>query len=210
MNYFEFKKKVENFPVIHSSQLILLEKNAQVLRNQLTRWEKKGLIIMLRKGIYVLNESDRKIEPSRIFLANQLYPPSYVSTEYALGYYDLIPERVADVTSLSPRKTYKIKNQFGEFIYQHTNTKAFRGYALMKDENEYNVMIASAEKAVVDFIYLNLPRFKKDDLEVFEESYRFQNLEKLKNNKLKEYAFYFNNKKLMNILTNFCIFKKKK
>lgn len=65
---------------------------------QLSNWEKKGLIIRLKRGLYVLNENDRKIEPSRIFLANSLYSPSYVSTAYALGYYDLIPEKVEDGT----------------------------------------------------------------------------------------------------------------
>lgn len=65
---------------------------------QLSNWEKKGLIIRLKRGLYVLNENNRKIEPSRIFLANSLYSHSYVSTAYALGYYDLIPEKVEDGT----------------------------------------------------------------------------------------------------------------
>jgi len=69
-----------------------------ILRVQLSNREKKGLIIRLKQGLYVLNENNRKIEPSRIFLANSLYSPSYVSTAYALGYYDLIPEKVEDGT----------------------------------------------------------------------------------------------------------------
>jgi predicted transcriptional regulator of viral defense system len=69
-----------------------------ILRVQLSNWEKKGLITRLKQGLYVLNENNRKIEPSRIFLANSLYSPSYVSTAYALGYYDLIPEKAEDGT----------------------------------------------------------------------------------------------------------------
>ncbi|MFQ6084496.1 MAG: hypothetical protein ACE5WD_14230 [Candidatus Aminicenantia bacterium] len=210
MNYLKFKKKVEKFPIISSAQLVFLEKDAQILRNQLSRWEKRGLIIKLRKGLYILNESDRKIEPSKIFLANQLYSPSYVSTEYALGFYDLIPERVVDVTSVSTRKTYKIKNIFGEFVYQHITPKAFKGFTFVKDENDCNVLIATPEKAIVDFIYLNLSRFREDDLNMFEESYRFQNIEKLRKNAIGEFASYFNNRKLIKIVKNFCQFMEEK
>lgn len=210
MKYLEFKKKVEAFPVIQTSQLGFFEKDPQLMRNQLTRWEKKGWIIKLKKGLYVLNESDRKMEPSRMFLANQLYSPSYISTEYALGFYDLIPERVADITSITARKTYKVKNIFGEFIYQHINVRAYTGFNLVRDENHCNVMVASPEKAIVDFLYLNLYMFKKDDLDVFEESYRFQNLDQLRKKRIEALASYFNNKKLMIIVRNFFHSMKKK
>ena len=79
MKYSEFKQKTDKFPIISSSQVMLYDKNRQVIRNQLTRWEKKGLIVKLRKGLYVLNESDRKLEPSRLFMESQVYPPSYIS-----------------------------------------------------------------------------------------------------------------------------------
>lgn len=93
MKYFEFKNAISRFLVFstHISHM-------GILRVQLSNWEKKGLIIRLKRGLYVLNENDRKIEPSRIFLADSLYSPSYVSTAYALGYYDLIPEKVEDGT----------------------------------------------------------------------------------------------------------------
>ncbi len=209
MRYLEFKKRVEKLPIISSSQLFFLDKDMQILRNQLNRWEKQKLIIKLKKGLYILNESDRKIEPSRMFIANQLYFPSYLSTEYALGFYDLIPERVADVTSVSPRKTYRVKNVFGVFIYQHISSKAFRGFLLLKDENDYSFLIASPEKAIVDFIYLNLSRLKKDDKDIFEYSFRFQNVKRLSQSKLREYARIFGNKKLISVIENFCKFIKK-
>lgn len=202
MDYFSFKRKFESFPIISSSQLVFFERNAQVLRNQLVRWEKKGLIVKLKKGLYVLNESDRKINPSRIFLANQMYSPSYISTEYALGYYEMIPEKVVDVTSVTPRKTYKIRNKFGEFIYQHIALKAFTGFTAVRDENLSNLLIATPEKAIVDFIYLHLSRFRINDMGVFAESYRLQNIEKLRGRALKELASYFDNDKLSGVVNN--------
>ena len=97
MKYLDFKNKVKDFPVFSSSQLSAFGEKEAILRNQLSYWKKKGLVLEIKKGLYVLNEHDRKITPSRYLLANQIYAPSYVSTEFAMGYYDLIPERVVDV-----------------------------------------------------------------------------------------------------------------
>jgi len=206
MNYLEFKKRVEKYPLITSTQLQFIKEDPQLVRNQITRWQKKGLILKLRRGIYILNESDRKINPSKLFLANQLYFPSYVSCEYALGFYELIPEKVIDITSVTPQKTYRIKNSLGVFIYQHIKTSAFRGFTTINDENGFKVFIAQPEKAIVDFFYLNLHYFKDYDSDIFEVSFRFQNLEILKKNKLFEFARYFDNKKLEKVVKDFCKF----
>lgn len=187
----------------------ILDEGEQVFRNQLSRWLKRGLILRLRKGIYILNKDDRKIHPSRLFLANQLYFPSYVSNEYALSFYGLIPERVADLTSVTTKKTSVFKNEFGTFIYQHVKRDCFNGFTEMKDENNYTFLIAYPEKAVVDFFYFNLQNFKRDDPSVFEESYRFQNFSMLSAKKISEFAERFKNKKLADIARMFCNFIRK-
>jgi len=74
------------------------------------------LLIKLKRGLYVLNKHDRKINPSLKLLANQFYFPSYVSMEYARNFYGLIPERVYQITSVSTRKTARFKNDLGEFV----------------------------------------------------------------------------------------------
>jgi len=188
MKYLEFRNAVRDFPLISSSQLSTITKRSQVLRNQLNQWQKKGLVLKLKRGLYILNENDRKIHPSRIFLANSLYTPSYVSTEYALGYYGLIPERVADVTSITTKKTDRFRNSFGIFVYQHLKTDLFFGFTKIQDENGHPVLIAKPEKAVLDFIYLNLQGFKNGGKEVFRLSYRFQNMDLLKTDRLANFA----------------------
>lgn len=86
MKYLEFKNAVKEFPIISLTHISNINKKPQALKVQLSGWQRKGLVIKLKQGLYILNESDRKIEPSRIFLANALYSPSYVSTTYAFGY----------------------------------------------------------------------------------------------------------------------------
>lgn len=147
MKYLEFKDIFAEFLLISSSHIFNVTSKPHALRDCLTVWQKRGLIIKLRKGLYILNEKDRKIHPSRIFLANSLYSPSYVSTEYALGYYDLIPEKVEDVTSITTKKTAKFTNSFGTFLYQHLKTSLFFGFTEIEDENELPVFVAEPENA---------------------------------------------------------------
>ncbi len=210
MKYLEFKKKIDRFPLFSSSLLVHFVENLQNLRNQLTRWEEQGLILKLKKGVYILNEDNRKITPSRVFVANQLCSPSYVSTDYALAFYDLIPERVVDITSVTPKKTYKVQNAFGTFVYQHIRQEGFSGFTILEDELKLPFFIALPEKAVVDFIYLNLSNMRKNDADVFEDSFRFQNVEKLNQKKIRKYAGLFNNKKLMIVVKNFLEFIERK
>ena len=208
MNYIEFKNAFSKFPVISTSHIFSVTNKIQPLRNQLNRWQEKGLVIKLRKGLYLLNENDRKIHPSRIFLANALYSPSYVSTEYVLGYYDLIPEKVEDVTSVTTKNVKRFRNPFGTFIYQHLKTDLFFGFKEILDENKLPVHIAEPEKAVLDFIYLHLVDFKNKDQDVFELSYRMQNLDILKRNKLLSFAKRYN-KTVETVVNNLLNYMKK-
>lgn len=199
MKYSDFKKKVINWPVIFSRDVVSPGKPGQIVRNQLERWRKSGRVIRLKKGVFILADDDRKLELSRPYMANQLYSPSYVSLEYALGYYGLIPERVIDVTSVTSRKTMRLSNAAGTFIYQHVKPKAYRGFEMVKGANDMTFFIASPEKAVVDFLYLNLNKFKTDDSDVFEGSYRFQSTEDLRAKKILYFAGIFESKKLVKI-----------
>jgi predicted transcriptional regulator of viral defense system len=209
MKYLEFKNVVREFPLISSTHIFNMERGTRTLKNQLVMWQKKGLVIKLKKGLYILNEKDRKFELSRIFIANSLYSPSYVSTIYALEYYDLIPEKVVDVTSVTTKKTAKFTNSFGTFIYQHLKTNLFFGFKEIEDENGFPVFIAEPEKALLDFIYLNLQDFKGKSEDVFVLSYRFQNLDILKKRKLIDFAERFENKELFKVVENLLSFIKR-
>ena len=193
-------------PFFLSQDLDLLKEDKQVLRNQLRRWQDKRFLIRLKKGVYVLNKDDRKVTPSRSVIANQLYSPSYISLEYALNFYGFIPERVADVTSVSTRKTKRFRNEFGLFVYRHVQKDCFTGFSVGTDEAGLSYFIASPEKAVVDFLYFNLDGFQKDFLKVVEEGYRFQNVSGLKKERILKLARIFRNKKLLKVCQEFCAF----
>ena len=199
MNFEEFKKKTQQFPFVLAKEALNLEKNRQLMKNQLTRWERKGLILKLRRGIYLLNKYDRKITPSRFYLANKLYEPSYISLESALSLYGIIPERTASITSVATKKTSCFKNEFGDFIYQHIKPQVFNGFILIREDNGLEAFIAKPEKAVVDFLYFHLKEFTSDPMEKLRESYRFQNLDTLKRGLMMDLSLPFRNAKLTKI-----------
>ena len=203
MNFTQFKIQFQENPVIVSREVTRDSKDPQLLRNQLYRWQRRGLLIGLRKGVYLLNETDRKVNVDRNFVANILYGPSYLSLEYALYFYGLIPEVVSDFTSVTTRKTMRFKNALGNFIYQHIDSKGFRGFQ-RKADGKNSFFVAEPEKAVVDFLYLNLSRFKKNTRDVLEHSYRFQNIEELNQGRLKELGKLFTNKKLSRVIKDLC------
>ena len=203
MKYKAFRERVQGLPVFASSLIGTLGPNSGNLKLQLSLWKKKGLVIPLRKGLYVLNPADRRMEPSPFYLANQMMIPSYVSLESALAYYGLVPEFVAALTSVTVRKTCRFENSFGLFTYQHVKPKAFTGFERIRESEKVPFLMAVPEKAVADFLYLNLSRFGPSDPSIFEASYRFQNCGNLDPKKLKMYAEKFQNQKLLAIVELF-------
>ncbi|MFH1824631.1 MAG: hypothetical protein ABH873_05330 [Candidatus Firestonebacteria bacterium] len=200
MKYDEFKAKVKNVPVINIELLKLLFAYSQQFKNQMSRWQKNGKILKLRKNLYILSNEDRRINPSRLFISHEIYNPSYVSMEYALSFYDLIPEKVTDITCITTKKTTTFENILGKFIYQHIKIDCFAGFLEFKDEVGLTYYMATPEKAVVDFLYFNQYRFNIDYKKTLHESFRFQNTKILDTKRLQEYVKIFKDKKLKRII----------
>ena len=122
--------------------------------NKLELLKKKGEYIQIRHGLY---ETDRNVPPH--LLACAIYGPSYLSFEYALSFYDLIPERVVTFTSATMRKnrTKQFTNTFGTYTYRDIPAAAFPHETVIKDHNGRGFPIATAEKAVCDMLYKQGP-----------------------------------------------------
>jgi len=65
---------------------------------------KQGKIIRVKKGLYVFGSELAQQPFLKETLANLIYGPSYISLEYALAFYGLIPERVEEVTSVTNKR----------------------------------------------------------------------------------------------------------
>jgi predicted transcriptional regulator of viral defense system len=118
------------------------------VRFLLTRAHQRGDVIKLRRELYVLPDHPA----SDLELANRLYAPSYVSFEYALAYYHLIPEAVYEVTSATTRTSRRFEALGKVFTYRHLKAAAFTGYRPEKVGGRV-VLIAEPEKALVESLY---------------------------------------------------------
>ena len=113
-----------------------------------------GEIIRIKKGLYVFEEEFRRKPLSLLYLANILYGPSYVSLEYALYHYGLIPERVAEVTSVTPGRSKRYVTPVGRFSYRHIPLRCFAsGMDLIVNDAGSSYLMAGKEKALVDKVH---------------------------------------------------------
>lgn len=200
MKYLDFKNKYRKLPFFLSSSFVGLGEPIATLRKQLNDWCQKKLVIQLRRGMYTINDADRSTPADRTIISNALVAPSYISLEYALSFYGFIPERVEVLTAITSQKTQQFSNNLGTFRFCHVPLGAFTGFIEEKTMSGLSFFIATPEKAVVDYLYKQLSIINPQDRDVFEHSFRFQNLEPLKIERLQYYGDMFHSKKLNRII----------
>ena len=136
----------------------------EVIRVQLSRWMEQGKVIGLRRGMYSLCEAYRCASLTPAPLANQLCRPSYLSGLWALGYYDLIPERVVLLTSVTSRPPQRFENPYGVFEYRNIKQECFFGYR-KASLGVSDFLIAEPEKALLDHWHLTPGEWTTERLE---------------------------------------------
>ena len=154
---------------------------------KLARDVRDGKLIKIKNGLY-----ETEANTPSYLLAGSIYGPSYISFEYALSYYGLIPERVTTITCASfNKKKKKIYNTpFGAFTYRDIPSLAYKEEIILKEEGNYSYQIATAEKALCDKLYTLKPLNNYSNLEkmLFEDLRididEFNNLNTDKINKL--------------------------
>ncbi len=142
---------------------MLLEElhNYRAPNNKIARMTKDGELFQITKGLY---ETD-KTTPGYL-LANAIYGPSYLSFDFALSYYGLIPEAVYTFTSATfAKKKEKCYITFwGTFIYRDVPATAYPYGIRLVTEGKYVYAIATAEKALCDKLYMEAPAKNKTEL----------------------------------------------
>lgn len=122
-------------------------------RAKITQLLKKGIIVRIKKGLYIFGESFRRRPYSKELLANLIYGPSYISLEYALQYYGMIPEQVEAVTSVTSGRSRKFSSPSGLFTYRQIPVYALStGMDRVELDDSTAFLIAIPEKALADKI----------------------------------------------------------
>lgn len=158
MNYIEFHKQWQPFGCFNIHQIRVWDPHFN--RHNLREWERKGLIVKLRKEYYAFSECKRIPDFSR-YVAARIYRPSYISLHTALSFYGMIPEAVVQITSVTTLKTSHFINDFGEYTYSSVKPGLMFGYVPKAIGDGRTYFLATPEKALLDLLYLN-PYYKTE------------------------------------------------
>lgn len=152
--------------------------------NKISREIKKGKLFKIITGLY---ETDPNT-PGYL-LASSIYGPSYISFDFALYYYGLIPERVSTITcaTFNKKKRKQYNTKFGVFTYKDVPSSVYPEEILLKQENNYSYQIATKEKALCDKLYSlkplknlsNLETMLFNDLRIDIEEFKKINIKKI-------------------------------
>lgn len=138
--------------------------NKNELENQLNKYKnpndkvsrmiKKGALHYIIRGLYTDDENeDRELISSRILA------PSYISFEYALSKYQLIPEdaKVLTLATCDKRKKKIYETDFGTYIYYDVPRDIFRYGMILIEKKNGKYFFATKEKALLDMLYKEKP-----------------------------------------------------
>lgn len=193
MKFLTFQRQMKKEVFSTAEAQVVAHLDDPALTNlQLHQWEKQGLLIRLKRGVYYF--SDRQ-PPALENIVRALYIPSYFSLEYVLSHYGILPEAAFAYTLVTTKTTRKWQTPLGLFSFRKIKKGAFSGY------DPRNLM-AEKEKALVDYFYLNRfrllpenPFWESSRLEVIATDIRFK--------KVFQYARLFRSKKLEELLRSF-------
>ncbi|KAA6349994.1 hypothetical protein EZS27_002610 [termite gut metagenome] len=96
-------EKFGNIPFNHAALLEMLP-GYQSPNDKVSAMEKRGDIVRLKKGLYVVSDKISRKKISHELIANHLYGVSYVSLETALSHYGLILEKVFTIRSMTTKR----------------------------------------------------------------------------------------------------------
>ena len=116
-----------------------------------SRYAKKGLLLRIKKNMYVLRERWVAAEKEEKFmLANLAQTPSYISLATALDFYELTTQMQRNFfESVALKRTKRINVNGNIFRYARITNRLYQGF-----KKEKGFFIATPEKALLDAIYL--------------------------------------------------------
>lgn len=137
-------------------ELKYLLRNLSQYRKKISALMRSGYLVRVKKGLYVFGPKIARTPICHERLANLIYGPSYVSLDYALSFYGLIPERVHVIQSVTLKRGRSFSTPLGVFEYRHLNSVVYSVGITQGSVGESSTfLIATPEKALTDKIILS-------------------------------------------------------
>lgn len=167
---------------------------------------KKGELIHIRRGLYILSDKYRHKKLSKFYLASRIASHSYISLESAMSYHGWIPEHVATVTSiLANGRTKRFTTCFGEFVFYQLPVNEYEfltGVSRLEEIKTEPFFIASPLRALCDYVYLKKTSW--ESMEYLTNSLRIEieQLMQINRENFFEMKRVYRSKRVLNFLDN--------
>lgn len=121
---------------------------------------KQKILIPVKRGFFVPGPKLGIQPPENILLANHLWGPSYVSSDTALSFWGMIPERVYEICSMTTNLAKVYKTPVGRFRYIRLPLPYYSfGIQRIELASGQMALMAGKEKSLCDKIVRRLPDY---------------------------------------------------
>lgn len=166
-----FLKELQHLPYFSIDSYLQLSgiDNRSTAAMQMSRWEKRGHIVRIKRGLYMTAAFRLRHVSEEGFLpmvSAIIQPLSYTSTHFELQAHGVLTDVTHPITAITIKATSEISNALGDFLYHHIKSDLYRGFAAF-DYHGVPTYRATLAKALFDYLYLRpLPREirRKSDL----------------------------------------------
>jgi len=114
---------------------------------------KEGLLIHIRRGLYVISVTGREISLNLFELSQFIYGPSFISLESALHYHGAIPEAIYAITAVTMKRSKEFETPMGHFFYQSVPKDQFLLGVQRVEQNMASFFLATPWRAIADLMY---------------------------------------------------------
>lgn len=153
----EFRKRIKEYAETPISRHLILDllKDYKRPNDKISELLKSKKLISIRRGLYITGPRLDLSSPEPFLIANHLRGPSYVSLESALSYWNMIPERAYEISSVTLQTSKLYKTSVGRYSFQHLKAPYYSyGIKNIAYSAKQTVLLASPEKALCDKIVL--------------------------------------------------------
>ena len=152
-----FRNVIKDYSEAPISRHLILELLSSYLspNDKISELIKSKDLIPIRRGLYITGPEMDLPTPEPFLIANHLRGPSYVSLESALSYWNMIPERTYEISSVCIKTTKLYTTPVGRYSYQQLKVPYYSyGIKSIAYSPKQTMLIASPEKALCDKIVL--------------------------------------------------------
>lgn len=153
----DFRTIIKDYTEAPISRHLILEllSKYQSPNDKISELLKSKELISIRRGLYTIGPKMDLPSPEPFLIANHLRGPSYVSLESALSYWNMIPERAYEISSVTTKTSKLYKTPVGRYSYKQLKTPYYSyGIKNIEYSPKQTILIASSEKALCDKIVL--------------------------------------------------------